>query len=311
MADALQCYFLDGARNQQGPVDAAEIARLIRNGTIRRDTLVWYAGLPEWRAAGEASEFASLFAQAGPPRPPAAPSSPQPPRFPDAAPQRMAPTAAIDADAPVDGLIVHLGVWGLFWRSFLAVVGGFVVIPAPWTSTTLYRYYAENTWLPDGRRLTFAGKPGDIWYVFIGIAALGVVGQFHNLVVITLPLTYCLNWLVFRWLCDKVGSEDGSVKLAFVGSFWGYVGWNLLIILSVVTIIGWAWVLKFFLRWACRNVRGTVQFDFVATGWGILGRTVLLILACGLLIPIPWVLRWYSAWILSEVRVGTLADHFD
>ncbi len=74
MADDV--YYLDGARNQQGPVPGAEVARLIRNGAIRRDTLVWYAGMPEWRPAGQVNDFASLFAQAAAPpqRPPAAPS---------------------------------------------------------------------------------------------------------------------------------------------------------------------------------------------------------------------------------------------
>jgi uncharacterized membrane protein YhaH (DUF805 family) len=69
MAD---CYYLDGARNQQGPVPADEIARLIRSGTIRRDTMIWYAGMPDWLPASQVREFAPLFAQAAPPPRPAA-----------------------------------------------------------------------------------------------------------------------------------------------------------------------------------------------------------------------------------------------
>ena len=64
MAD---CYYVDAGRNQQGPVPTDEIARLIRSGTIRRDTLIWYAGMPEWSPAGQVREFAPLFAQAAPP----------------------------------------------------------------------------------------------------------------------------------------------------------------------------------------------------------------------------------------------------
>ncbi len=94
-------YYLDGARNQQGPVPGAEVARLIRNGTIRRDTLVWYAGMPEWRPASQVNDFASLFTQAAPPpsRPPAAPS---PQGFAAGPPmQRRAPTAgAYPSQAP-------------------------------------------------------------------------------------------------------------------------------------------------------------------------------------------------------------------
>jgi hypothetical protein len=318
MAD---CYYLDGARNQQGPVLADEIARLIRSGTIRRDTLIWYAGMPDWRPAGQVNEFASLFAQGGPPRPPAAPYAPQPqwqdqaPRYPAGspermAPERMAPVAA--AGAPTDRLVAQLRVWGLFWRTLLVFLGNALVIPAPWTSTTIYRYFGENTWLPDGRRLAFSGKAGDIWYVFIGLAILGLVGQIIQFgLIVTLPLSYVLNYLAFRWLCAKIGSEDGSVKLAFTGGFWGYFGWNLLVLVSFITIIGWAWVLKLFLQWLCRNVSGTVNFEFVGTGWGILWRTIVTGLACGLLIPIPWVLRWLTVWFIGQVRVENLAAHFD
>jgi len=72
MAEAREVHYLDGSRNQQGPVPADEIARLVRNGAIRRDTLIWYPGMPDWRPIGQVSEFASLFVQAAPPRPPAA-----------------------------------------------------------------------------------------------------------------------------------------------------------------------------------------------------------------------------------------------
>jgi uncharacterized membrane protein YhaH (DUF805 family) len=91
VADARECYYLDGARAQQGPVPADEIARLIRGGTIRRDTMVWYAGMPEWRPAGQVNDFAPLFVQAAPPPP--RPSAP-PPAFPSAPPmQRTMPNA--------------------------------------------------------------------------------------------------------------------------------------------------------------------------------------------------------------------------
>ena len=70
-------YYLDGARNQQGPASSSEVARLVRNGTIRRDTLVWYAGMPEWRPASQVNDFAPLFAQTAPP-PPRASAAPPP-----------------------------------------------------------------------------------------------------------------------------------------------------------------------------------------------------------------------------------------
>src|SRR5262245_49321241 len=136
-ATVTDVYYLDGSRNQQGPVPGDEIARLIRGGIIRRDTLVWHAGLPDWQPAGQVSEFASLFVPAAAaPRPPAAqwPSqAPRPaaqgPRFAAGAPNQMAPQSmapqrmvpqgmalSASGDAPPDALVSHLGVWGLFWR---------------------------------------------------------------------------------------------------------------------------------------------------------------------------------------------------
>lgn len=90
---AEEAYYLDGSRNQQGPVPIAEIGRLIRGGTIRRDTLVWYPGMPDWRPASQVNELASFFgAAAPPPRPPAGPPPQVSPA--GAAPmQRRAPMA--------------------------------------------------------------------------------------------------------------------------------------------------------------------------------------------------------------------------
>ncbi len=88
-----EAYYLDGSRNQQGPVPVAEIARLIRSGTIRRDTLVWTAGMPDWRQAGQLNGFASFFSASAPPPPP--PASPPPQAFaaPAVATQRRIPMA--------------------------------------------------------------------------------------------------------------------------------------------------------------------------------------------------------------------------
>ena len=80
-------YYLDAGRSQQGPVPPDEIARLIRGGTIRRDTMVWSAGMPEWSPAGQVGDFSSLFGQAGPPPRPQGPLPVGPPM------QRTVPNA--------------------------------------------------------------------------------------------------------------------------------------------------------------------------------------------------------------------------
>ena len=70
---------------------------------------------------------------------------------------------------------------------------------------------------------------------------------------------------------------------------------------SVLTIVGWAWVLKYMIRWMCRNVRGTAAFDFTAPALAILWRTVAAGLLSCLIIPIPWVHRWLANWFISQI----------
>jgi hypothetical protein len=194
-------------------------------------------------------------------------------------------------------------VWGLFGRGLLVMIGVLLIVPSPWTTTSFYRWLCKRIALPDGMRLNFAGKPADIWYIFIAISAAAWIGQIPYCIFVTLPLSWILGVQVLKWFCANVGSEDGRLKLSFEGGYWKYIGWNLLLTVSFVTIIGWAWVVKFMMQWICQNVRGSTRFDFTATGLSILGRTLVLVLASAVVIPIPWVLRWYTSWMISQVSV--------
>jgi hypothetical protein len=110
--------------------------------------------------------------------------------------------------------------------------------------------------------------------------------------------------LLLKWVCANVTTEDGSMKLTFEGGYLPYIGWNILLALSFITIIGWAWVAKFMAQWVCRNVRGTAAFEFNATGLSILWRTLVTGLLSILIIPIPWMMRWYTEWMISQVSVA-------
>ncbi len=322
MADAsTQCYFLDAARNQQGPVPLSEIARLVRNGTINRDTLVWIPGMPDWRPAGQVGDLAAMFA------PPSAARQPPAPGGMRASPMGMgapsmgmgAPMAAArqvvaggPAGAP-DALVPNFPVWGLFWRALLTGFGSAFIIPAPWLMAMLYGFIIGNTSLPNGRRLTFAGTGGDIWLFILGpliayvlIAVLGVFIPFLALLnlLVMFAIMVLVPYLLIRWVVDKTGAEDGSLKLTFTGSMWGLLGWNLLFALSMVTIVGWAWVLAATMRWMCRNVSGTHKVEFAGTGLEVLWRSIVYVLCSYLIIPIPWMLRWYHTWFISQIRVA-------
>jgi hypothetical protein len=283
-------WFLDREHKQRGPVGQDEFVRLIREGTIRPETLIWTTGMSEWRMAGQVDGVSTLFGPSGPPP----------------VPLGAGPAGA--ATIGTGALSAALPVWGFFGRSLLVIIGLLLVVPSPWTSTAFYKWLCERVSLPDGRRLTFTGKPGDIWYVFILWAVSIWVGQIRNdkvavLELVAIPVSWILGAMLIRWVCAKVSTEDGSLRLSFEGGYLGFIGWNLLLMVSVITIIGWAWVMKFMMQWICRNVRGTAGFEFTATGLSILWRTLVVVLLSILIIPIPWMMQWYTRWMISQVSV--------
>ena len=213
--------------------------------------------------------------------------------------------------ARLGSLRVDFPVWGLFGRSRLAEVGSVLIIPAPWTTTILYRFIGSHVALPDGKRLTFAGQPGDIWSVLMGFWAMswfhGIIDRHHlpgYLGLLVVIATAALSVVIFKWFCANLkSSEDDRLSIAFEGGYWAYIGWTILPIVSFVTIVGWAWVLKFMLQWICRNVHASIRFDDHSTGIATLWRTVVFALVSALLVPIPWMLRWYVSWMISQISV--------
>jgi hypothetical protein len=276
-------WFLDREHKQRGPVGQDEFVRLIRDGTIRPETQIWTTGMSEWRMAGQVEGISALFGPSGPPPAPLGGGS--------AAPTG---TGALSAALPV---------WGLFGRSLLLAIGLLLIVPSPWTSTSFYKWLSERVSLPDGRRLAFGGQPGDIWYVFVAWSICVWVGELKHAHYVVIPVTWILGVLLLKWFCAHVSTQDGSLKLSFEGGYLPYIGWNLLLMVSVITIIGWAWVMKFMMQWICRNVRGTASFEFTATGLEILWRTLVVVLLSILIIPIPWMMQWYTRWMISQVSV--------
>ena len=57
---------------QAGPFDMGALQGQAGSGALKRDSLVWKAGMAQWLKAGEVPELAALFANVPPPVPPAA-----------------------------------------------------------------------------------------------------------------------------------------------------------------------------------------------------------------------------------------------
>ena len=281
-------WFYAANGQQQGPFGDAQLRDLITNGTVRADTLVWTEGMAGWQ---KAAEVPGLMASAG--GPPVLPMGGPPPMM----GADGGPGHALSADLPL---------WGLLGRSIVYIIGMVLVIPAPWVAVWFYRWFASRLQVPGRPNFSFTGQVGDIWWAFILLALLGLVGAYDpTYQLIAIILQAVVSSVVLRWAVSNLASNGQKIPTAFNGSIWGYIGWQVLLIISFITIIGWAWVITAMLRWICRNITGTRrEILFNASGWEVLWRSIVFALLCFLIIPIPWMLRWYGQWYVSQFALA-------
>ncbi len=283
-------YFAAGG-NRQGPISEDDLHARISSGEIKADTLVWNSTMADWAKAGTVAGLMGASASAMPPA------------------AQALPAAAPDGGQEGQALSTHVGTWGLFGYTLLVIIGSLLVIPAPWVMTMFYRWFIPQIEVPNGKRVMFAGEAGDIWHVFMLAALLGYAGLIHQgLPILLLPLSALFNFMMVRWVISKLRWDDHAEPLRFVGSYWGLLGWFALLWISVITIIGWAWVITAMTRWMCRNIEGSrEQLSFVASGLGVLWRFVVFVIACAFIIPIPWMLAWLTRWMISQLHLSPRA----
>jgi hypothetical protein len=276
-------WFFAAGGQQQGPYPEAQFRDFVARGTVRAETLVWTDGMAAWQKAGEIPGLLS--------------GGDAPPGMPRAG-------GGTPSDGRVGGqLSIDIDLWPLLGRSILFVIGILLVIPAPWVAVSYYRWMASRMIVPGRPNFAFTGRVGDIWYVFIILALCSYSGSAHRpaIQLLVIPLEGFLSWMILRWIASNLSSNGQQLPITFEGNALAYVGWHLLMFLSMITIIGWAWVIPAWMRWNCRNVHGTRrEILFKASGLEVLWRTVAFVIGCAFLIPIPWVLRWYVEWYVSQ-----------
>ncbi|HVV92285.1 MAG TPA: DUF4339 domain-containing protein [Hyphomicrobiales bacterium] len=276
-----QWYWVS-AEGQQGPIADDAFRALIAAGRIGRETLVWHAGLPDWQRAGALADL-----------------------WPDAPPPLPRPPAAPGPEDVRGRFVERIGVWGLFGRAILYYLGIVFVIPAPWTANAILHWIVSKIEVPGRPNLAFTGRAEDIWWIWMLYAACAYAGLSHVLVLPVFVLQALFNWLILRWIIRSLSSNGTPLPLRFAGSGWAYIGWTLLSIVSIVSIIGWAWVATAFGRWVCRHIEGTTRVvTFEATGWQVLWRSIVYAISICLIIPIPWSSRWFAGWIVTQFAVG-------
>lgn len=278
-------WFVAAGDKQEGPYSEDEFRDLIARGSIRADTYVWADGMQDWQYAGDIPGLLSTG------------------RAPPAMPGPAASIPSASGDPSGGSLSINVGIWEMLGRALVFLIGFLLVIPAPWVATSFYGWLVSRIRVPQRGYLGFTGKPLDIWYVFIGLALMTYVGftGIPYIEYLLFPVQAYLSWMTVRWVMANVTSEGRPLQVRFEGSPWVYVGWYLLLAVSFITIIGWAWVATAWMRWICANIAGTRRaISFNATGLEMLWRTFAFSIGSVLIIPIPWLMAWYTRWYVSQ-----------
>lgn len=299
MSDRSWFYASNG--QQQGPYPEVQLRDLIARGTVRADTLVWSEGMAGWQKAGEIPGLMS----GGGSSPPAVPRPGAPPMT----------GGGYGGGAAGGPLSVDFGILEFAWRSFVALVGMILVISAPWVLVWYMKWFVPCVSVPGRPNLNFEGRAMTIVPWFFGAILIAIVISYLDIQALNLVetlLQFALYWLFIKWFIANLASNGQPIGLSFSGSIWAYLGWNILFGLSILTIIGWAWVYVAQMRWFCRNIQGTRrEVIFTGSGLEFLWRAIVMALACVFIIPIPWMYRWLMQWMVSQTVLaerGTMAN---
>ena len=279
-------WFYASEGQQKGPFPEGQLRDLILGGTIGPDTLVWSEGMAGWQKAGEIPGLISM-----PPGPPAMP-------------QAGAPSLVSGGGYGGGLLSIDFEILEFTWRSIVLLIGFVLIIPAPWAMVWYLRWIIPCLRVPGRPNLGFTGQAMTLvpWYfgalVLLVAVSLSDIQWLNNLMFL---VQIALYWLLLKWMVANLASNGQPLGLSFSGSFWAYLGWTILAAISVITIIGWAWVYVASIRWVCRNIQGTRrEVIFTGTGLEFLWRSIVTVLACAFIIPIPWMYRWFMRWMASQ-----------
>ena len=142
------------------------------------------------------------------------------------------------------------------------------------------------------------------FYAFVLVVIVATFAKSQILSMVINIGQLALYWLLIKWFMANLSSNGQPLGLSFSGSFWGFLGYSLLAVLAIFTIIGWAWVYVAQLRWMCRHIDGTRrEVVFNGTGLEFLWRAIVTVVACAFIIPIPWMYRWLTRWLASQTAL--------
>ncbi|WP_234684183.1 DUF4339 domain-containing protein [Bradyrhizobium monzae] len=288
-------WFYASEGKQQGPYPEGQFRDLIGEGVVRGDTLVWSEGMAGWQ---KAAEIPGLMSGGG-----------APPMMPAGGPPMMGGGSYAGAGSAAGGsLSVDFGILDFTWRTLVMLIGSCFIIPIPWLFVWYTQWIVSCVRVPGRPNLSFTGSAMAIVPWFFGFIVVAIVIGYIGSQILSAAfyiVQIVLYWMLLKWMVANIASNGQPVGLSFTGSVLGYIGWNLLFAISIITIIGWAWVAAAQLRWMYRNIQGTRrEIIFRGSGLGILWRGIVAAILCGFIIPIPWVYRWIMNWFASQTELA-------
>ena len=290
MADRSWYFAANG--QQQGPYPDAQFRDLIARGAVNAQTLVWSEGMAGWLKAGEVP---GLIGGSGGPPPMVPPGG------------AMMGGGGYGGSAGDGALSIDFGILEFTWRSIVYALGAGTIILLPWTLVWYLKWIISCVRVPGRPNLSFTGDAMTLVPWVAGLVVLEIVAVVSGIRILGTLVsigTIVATWFFIRWQIANIASNGQPLGLSFSGTVWAYIGYNLLLAISFITIIGWAWVYAAQARWYCKNVQGTRRaVAFKGTGLEILWRMIVVSLASSLIIPIPWMFRWMMRWFLSQTEL--------
>jgi len=196
----------------------------------------------------------------------------------------------------------------------LSIVSAIVIVPLAWTLAAFGRWFCRHLHFSDGTAVAFTGEALEVlgWMALTALLSLpnGLLSVMHSpvpvLVVFEIGMVFVavqVQLSILRWIVRHLELSKGP-ELHFSGSYSGYLGYHVLIAVSVLTIIGWAWALASYYGWVADHIRGKgVAFRCEVEGWDVLWRMVAAILGSIPILTIPWVWTWYTRWLASNISM--------
>lgn len=194
----------------------------------------------------------------------------------------------------------------------LATAASLLIVPFAWVQAAMHRWVCRNLRFSDGTTARFQGTGGQMvgWLVLyfiivIGFQVINLRITIHGVSSHILLLAGYISALagtalvILRWSISNVELSSGE-RLTFRGSYMELMGWYVLTMVSVFSLIGWAWVSAAMYRWIARNTRGDeVEFTFHGKGHEMLCGIVVFALLSIFIFPIPWMIVGVIQWMVE------------